>query len=107
VAVVTASSDIFHYSPLKLREYLCCAVPVVAPSVGQIKETLCDGRDALLYPVGDVTSLASALVQLAQSPRLRAQIGRAGYASETERGGIAAQLDLVVERLKAVSGSRA
>lgn len=99
VAVVTSASDRFHYSPLKLREYLRCAVPVIAPSVGQIKETLTDGQDSLLYPQGDVGRLMSAFLQLAQSPRLRTAIGDAGYAAEAGRGGMAAQLDLVTQRL--------
>ena len=105
-AVVTAATPDFHYSPLKLREYLLCAVPVVAPSVGQIREMLRDGQDALLYPVGNVTGLTSALLDLAQDSRRRDALGRAGYASETRRGGIAVQLDLVVERLRATAAIR-
>jgi glycosyltransferase involved in cell wall biosynthesis len=103
VAVVTAANDDFHYSPLKLQEYLGCAVPVVAPRVGQVEETLSDDREALLYPVADFAGLASALERLARSPGLRTRIGRAGHASEVERGGIAAQLDLILERLSVMS----
>lgn len=103
VAVVTSGSNRFHYSPLKLREYLRCAVPVVAPSVGQIKETLTDGQDSLLYPPGDLGRLTSAFLQLAQTPRLRTAIGDAGYAAEVGRGGMAAQLDMVGARLAAIA----
>jgi glycosyltransferase involved in cell wall biosynthesis len=36
VAILAAGSEQFHYSPLKLYEYLACGAPVVAPDVGDI-----------------------------------------------------------------------
>ena len=51
----------FHYSPLKLAEYLAAAVPVVAPAVGQLSERLTDGVDAVLVPPHDTPALVAAL----------------------------------------------
>jgi glycosyltransferase involved in cell wall biosynthesis len=68
----------FHYSPLKLAEYLAAAVPVVAPAVGQLTGRLTDGVDALLVPPHDAGALAVALRRLQDDPGERARIGRAG-----------------------------
>ena len=53
VAVVLAApGDAFHYSPLKLAEYLAAGVPVVAARAGVLPEQLCDGIDSVLVPPG-------------------------------------------------------
>ncbi|HEX9891665.1 MAG TPA: glycosyltransferase [Actinomycetota bacterium] len=68
----------FHYSPLKLYEYLASGRPVVAPRIGEMAGLLTDGRDALLVPPGDPGAVASALARLAGNPVLAERIGRAG-----------------------------
>ena len=93
VAIVTAKDGAaFHYSPLKLMEYLSCGIPVVAPRVTQIELLLIDERDALLYPSADPAALAQAMRTLADDPPLRARIGRAGRARQAEAGSIGAQI---------------
>ena len=78
-AVVTAGADqAFHYSPLKLREYLAMALPVVAADVGEIGRVLEDGHSGLLYQPGDAAGLASGLRRLADDAELRAHVGDAG-----------------------------
>ena len=70
----------FHYSPLKLAEYLAAAVPVVAPAVGQLSERLTDGVDALLVPPHDVAGARRPPCKRLQSDAdERARIGRAGH----------------------------
>ena len=73
VAVVSARPDAgFHYSPLKLREYMACGVPVVAPRLGEIPRTVHDGEDALLHPPGDSRSVgrsAAAAARRRRTPR--------------------------------------
>ena len=65
VALVSARPDAgFHYSPLKLREYMACGVPVVAPRLGEIPRALHDGEDALLHQPGDADALADRLSRL-------------------------------------------
>jgi glycosyltransferase involved in cell wall biosynthesis len=78
VALLLAARDeAFHYSPLKLAEYLAAGLPVIAPRVGQIAERLRDGVDAMLVPPGDVPALAGALRTLRDEPELRRRIGTA------------------------------
>jgi glycosyltransferase involved in cell wall biosynthesis len=78
-AVVSARAGVgFHYSPLKLREYLACGVPTVAPRAGEIPRTFVDGDHVLLYDVGDAVELAAALLRLHDDRALGARLGRAG-----------------------------
>jgi len=77
--VVTAlDADAFHYSPLKMREYLACGRAVVAPRVGDIARTVTDRVDALLYDPGDVSAFAESILELEGDPALRECLGRAG-----------------------------
>jgi glycosyltransferase involved in cell wall biosynthesis len=54
----------FHYSPLKLAEYLAAGLPVVAPAVPEISGRLRRGVDAELFEAGDVAGLAALLCAL-------------------------------------------
>jgi glycosyltransferase involved in cell wall biosynthesis len=81
VAVVSARSDDgFHYSPLKLREYLACGRAVLAPRIGEIPGFVEDGVHALLYEPGDPRDLVDKLRRLRDDPDLRARLGAAGRA---------------------------
>ena len=62
----------FHYSPLKLAEYLAAGLPVVAPAVPQLTDRLVPDRDAVFFPLGDVDGLTVALRRLATDPALLA-----------------------------------
>jgi len=78
-AVVSARpGDDFHYSPLKLREYLACGRAVAAPRLGEIPRTLIDGEHALLYEPGEVTELAARLTRVREDRQLRERLGSAG-----------------------------
>lgn len=68
----------FYFSPLKLYEYMATARPVVAAGVGQILSLLTHGETGLLYPPGDVESLADAIGCLLADPALAAQLGASG-----------------------------
>jgi len=81
-ALVIAASDApFHYSPLKLAEYLAAGLPVVAPRLGQPPERLVDGVDAVLVDAGDVPAISAALRHLRDDPVRRAEISRAARAA--------------------------
>jgi glycosyltransferase involved in cell wall biosynthesis len=81
-ALVTAASDApFHYSPLKLAEYLAAGLPVVAPRLGQPAVRLVDGVDAVLVDAGDVPAISAALRDLRDDPGRRAEISRAARAT--------------------------
>lgn len=86
VALVLATPGAaFHYSPLKLAEYLAAGVPVVAARAGVLPDRLTDGVDALLVPPGDTDALRSTLLRLRDNPVERAGLGRAGRAAAVER----------------------
>ena len=94
VSVVTARADEeFHYSPLKMREYLSAACPVVAPKVGEIARTITDGVNGLLFDAGDASGVARCLDALHADPALRARLGAAGRALMVETGTWLVQVD--------------
>jgi glycosyltransferase involved in cell wall biosynthesis len=98
--VVTASpSATFHYSPLKLKEYLAAGVPVVAPSVGEMKRVLVHETTAMLYEVSDANGLARAMEKLAANPTLGASLSAAGRELSDRAFSIGRQVDQVIEQL--------
>ena len=81
-ALVTASRDAsFHYSPLKLAEYLAAGLPVVAPGWANRLLRLVDGVDAVFVDAGDVPAITAALRDLRDDPVRRAAISRAARAA--------------------------
>jgi glycosyltransferase involved in cell wall biosynthesis len=77
VALVLAPPDrTFHYSPLKLAEYLWAGLPVIAPRSGELPSHLHDGVDSVLVRPGDRAGLANALRGLHDDPEERARLGR-------------------------------
>jgi glycosyltransferase involved in cell wall biosynthesis len=79
--IVAAPDAAFHYSPLKLAEYLAAGLPVVAPRLGQPGARLTDGLDAILVDAGDVAAISAALRDLRDAPDRRAALGLAARAS--------------------------
>jgi glycosyltransferase involved in cell wall biosynthesis len=72
VGVVMADPRSFHYSPLKVAEYLAAGLPVVAPDVAPLASRLDRDANAVLYAPGDVDALRAALEGLASDePRRR------------------------------------
>jgi glycosyltransferase involved in cell wall biosynthesis len=85
VGLVLASGDApFHYSPLKLAEYLAAGVAVVAPRAGALPAQLHEGVDALLVTPGDPVELASALRLLRDDPAARERLGEAARSAAAE-----------------------
>ncbi|MET0904188.1 MAG: glycosyltransferase [Umezawaea sp.] len=98
--VVAGDAEGFHYSPLKLAEYLAAGRAVVAPRVGQVQQRLRDGGEALLVRPGDVDELTAALVQLRDDPALRRRLGEAARAAAVTDWSWDRSLRLVVQRLE-------
>jgi glycosyltransferase involved in cell wall biosynthesis len=85
VAIVLAPKDgTFHYSPLKLAEYLAAGRAIVAPNVPQLAARLVTGAEAILIPPGDTSALARALRRLHDDPALRARLGTAARAAAAQ-----------------------
>lgn len=97
VTIVTArAGQAFHYSPLKMREYLASQRAVVAPRIGDVSRTVTDNVDALLYEPGDVNGLAERILLLHDAPGLRARIGSAGRHLMSATGTWDAQLETLL-----------
>jgi glycosyltransferase involved in cell wall biosynthesis len=106
VAVLTAPPNVgFHYSPLKLKEYMACGRAIVAPRLGQVPSSVSPGQDALLVDAGDATGLADALHELYADPELRAVLGMAAAKRVRADGVWEYQVNRAVERLTALSAS--
>lgn len=100
VAVIPASSSgQFHYSPLKLKEFLAAGIPVVAPAVGEISRTLSDESDVLLYDPGDFAGMVGQLTRLVADGDLRNSLGAKGRETYDNLFTIDIQLNEVAERL--------
>jgi glycosyltransferase involved in cell wall biosynthesis len=57
--------------PIALLEALALGLPVVATSVGAVREVITDGQEGLIVPAGDFTGLAAAIEKVVQDPQLR------------------------------------
>lgn len=90
----------FHYSPLKLYEYLACGRPIVAPRVGDIGEVLSDGEDGLLVPAGDPKAVVIAIVRLAEDRQLRERLCRQAREKAEKQGSWDARAGALLARLE-------
>lgn len=79
LAIVSArnASD-FHYSPLKLREYLGAGKATLAPNAGEIPKMFQDDIHLKLYNVGDIQGTAQKIIDLYKDGEKRALIAIKG-----------------------------
>jgi glycosyltransferase involved in cell wall biosynthesis len=88
VAVLSDSGTTsYHYSPLKLQEYLACGRAIVAPHVGQIAQHLRDGIDSLLVEPGSPSAIVNAIELLYRDDELRHRLGLNARHTAIENGG--------------------
>ncbi|MFD0975758.1 glycosyltransferase family 4 protein [Salinimicrobium gaetbulicola] len=79
IAVVSArSGEGFHYSPLKLREYMAAGKAVLAPNAGEIPENFEDENVLKLFNSGDINSLAEGMCFLIKEEEKRKIIAANG-----------------------------
>jgi len=76
----------FHYSPLKLAEYLAAGLPIVAPSIPELVGRLRAGVDAELFDAGDVAGLASSLRSLSTDETKRRRLADRARAASASWG---------------------
>ena len=108
VAVITdRGSGPFHYSPLKLREYMAAGKAVIAPRIGEMARWLVDGEDAVLVESGDTKDLAVAIVHLHERPDLRDRLGAAARRKILEQATWDIQLLRIDEALQGAPSARA
>jgi len=58
----------FYFSPLKLFEYMACAVPIVTTRIGQIKNIIQDNETGLLYEPDDIEGLTRHCFNILENP---------------------------------------
>ncbi|MBI4318544.1 MAG: glycosyltransferase family 4 protein [Chloroflexi bacterium] len=73
-------------SPLKLREYMACARPVVASDIPGDSQVLGQARAGLLYEPGDREDIAEKICRLLESPELACSMGQNGRRHVLECG---------------------
>ncbi len=104
ISAITADLDIAVLPSLReaqgisILEAMARRKPVVASAVGGIPEVVTDGVSGILVPPASPAALADAVVTLARSPRLRREMGEAGYATVAARFSI----DAMVRRIEGI-----
>lgn len=93
-ADIFALPSLSEGSPRVITEALGHSLPVVATPVGNIAESLGDGRRGVLVPLRDPEALASGIRRLIDDDAFRRQCIREGYAFAREHG-----LDRFVARM--------
>ncbi|MES2357132.1 MAG: N-acetyl-alpha-D-glucosaminyl L-malate synthase BshA [Gemmatimonadota bacterium] len=84
VAPLLASADVFLLPTssesfgLSALEAMASGVPVVGSDSGGLPEVVTNGVTGLLYPVGDVDSMAAGVLSIVTNPRRQADMGAAG-----------------------------
>ena len=83
--------------PTKLAEYLAAGTPVVATTVGDVSEYLCDGKTAYLAESENISSIEQAIIRLVSDPILAAEIGKAGAKVARDYFDYQAHVDMVAD----------
>jgi phosphatidylinositol alpha-mannosyltransferase len=63
---------------ITLLESMACETPVICSDILGFRDVVKHGREALMFPCGDVDALADDLVRLLDDETLRARLGKAG-----------------------------
>ena len=72
-------------TPVSVIEALAAGRPAVATRVGGVPDVVRDGVDGFLADVGDASTLADRLAELARDPERRAEMGREGREHVVQR----------------------
>lgn len=78
VAVLPSAGD--YTSPVKLFEFMACAVPPIAPDFDPIREVLVEGETGWFFKAGDLDHAAARLLQLSKDPVELDRVGAAARA---------------------------
>jgi len=84
--VVLPALPVFEQSlPIKLLEYMACAVPVVGSRLPAIERVISDAECGLLVDPADTAELATAMEHLLQHPEVANSMGQRGLKAVRER----------------------
>jgi GT2 family glycosyltransferase/glycosyltransferase involved in cell wall biosynthesis len=99
IDVLVVPSIWLENAPFIIREAFAAGVPVVASALGGMAEMVGDNVDGLLFPAGDVESLAHRLRRLLEEPGLLQKL-RAGIRTPMAITEDAANLRGIYERMR-------
>lgn len=101
IAVVSArSAEGFHYSPLKLREYMAAGKAVLAPNAGEIPHNFEDEDVLKLFNAGDINSLAEGMLFFINEEMRRKTIAANGRNKVLNTGTWDIELEKALEYLE-------
>ena len=100
IAIVSAGDkDNFHYSPMKLREYMAAGLPCLAPALGEIERNFKDGVHVKLFEAGNVESIFENIGILIKDEALRNTLIQKGKQYVVENFTWDVEVKKVLERL--------
>ena len=73
IAILPSAGD--YTSPVKLFEFMACAVPPLAPDFPPIREVLQPGVTGWMFKAGDLREAVQSLLKLSQDPRKLCEVG--------------------------------
>lgn len=101
VAVVsTRNKEGFHYSPLKLREYMAAGKAVLAPNAGEIPSTFQDEENVKLFTAGNIESLKEGMLFFKENKNKRQEIAKKGKEKILRSGTWEQELEKAMNFLK-------
>ena len=77
---VACLSSVHEGMPVTLIEAMAAGLPIVATDCGSVRDTVEDGEQGFVVPVGDVENFADRLQRLAHQEPLRIRLGKSGRA---------------------------
>ena len=89
-------------TPVSVLEAMAASVPVVATSVGGVKDLVEDGKTGILVPPGDVRSLAETMVRLLEDKgkaRSLAEAARLYIYPRYDKKNLINEMDMLYQRL--------
>ncbi len=92
--------------PLSILEAMAGGLPVVATTLGGVREVVSDGETGILVRPRDVDALADAILSLLADPERRRRFGEAGRRAVTAHHSIETQVSAIEEVLACVAGRR-
>src|SRR5262249_32176799 len=101
-----AGADIFVFPtfadtlPLVIMEAMASSLPVIATTVGALREQIEDGVTGLLVPVADVDALSRAVLRLVDNAELRQRMGAEARRVAFERFNAAKNYPRIVDLCK-------
>jgi glycosyltransferase involved in cell wall biosynthesis len=106
VVVLTSKNE---GSPIALIEAMAAGRPVVSTRAGGVEDVVTDGETGVVVPVGDVSAVARAVLDLLEDPARAERLGAAARASVVARfgsGRLVGDIDALYQRLLAQRGVR-